>query len=60
MKEFNYAQKAAELAKVLDALQSPTVDIDEAIKLHTQGIELVAELESYLKTAENTVKKHVK
>ena len=41
------------------ALQNPDIQIDEATKLHADGLKLVGELETYLNQAEITVKKHV-
>ena len=60
MKEtFNYAAKLSELEGVLAALQDVDVTLDQAIKLHETGRNLVAELEQYLKEAEVIVKKQV-
>lgn len=56
---FDYSKKAAELETLLGKLQDPDIQIDEATKLHAAGLELVAELEAYLKQAENEVRKHV-
>lgn len=53
-----YHQLKAELDEVLARLQQDDIDIDEAMKLHEQGTKLVAELETYLKTAENKITKH--
>ena len=57
--DFDYRAKAAELEAVLASLQDPDIAIDEATKLHASGMKLVAELETYLKQAENDVRKHV-
>lgn len=56
---FDYTAKTTELETVLEKLQSKDVSLDEAVKLHEQGRVLVAELENFLKHAENTVKKQV-
>lgn len=40
---------------MLDELQSADLDIDKALELHKQGEKLVAELEKYLKNAENQI-----
>lgn len=55
---FDYAQKSAELEALLARLQDPTIQIDEATKLHATGVKLVEEIEAYLKQAENEVRKH--
>lgn len=57
--EFDYRTKAAALEEVVEALQNPEIQIDEATKLHAEGLKLIGELEAYLKQAEITVKKHV-
>jgi exodeoxyribonuclease VII small subunit len=36
-------------------LQAEDLDVDEALSLYERGLELVGQLDSYLKTAENTV-----
>lgn len=55
---FNYTEKAAELESVLTQMQSPQIQIDEATALYDTGMKLVAEIETYLKQAENTVRAH--
>ena len=57
MAKNDYQAMNARLEEVLEALQAPHIAIDEAIKLHEEGIELVAALQEYLETAENTIKK---
>lgn len=57
--EFDYRAKAEELERILLDLQRPDIEIDEATKLHTEGLKLINELELYLKQAEAVVKKHV-
>ncbi|MBI1856684.1 exodeoxyribonuclease VII small subunit [Candidatus Saccharibacteria bacterium] len=42
---------------ILVKLQSDSLDIDEAVKLHERGTIIVKELEAYLKNAENKVAK---
>lgn len=54
---FDYQKLSAELDKILDEMQSTDIDIDEAVKKYEQGMKILAELESRLKTAENKVKK---
>lgn len=52
-----YAELSGRLDDVVVALESPTVSIDEAMQLYEEGTKLVAELEKYLKTAENRITK---
>ncbi|MCA9334160.1 exodeoxyribonuclease VII small subunit [Candidatus Saccharibacteria bacterium] len=54
----SYRELKGQLDEVLARLQQDDIDIDEAMKLHEQGTKLVAELETYLKTAENKITKH--
>ncbi len=56
---FKYRDKAAELENLVAQLQDPDIQIDEATKLHTAGLKLIAELETYLKQAEVEVRRHV-
>jgi exodeoxyribonuclease VII small subunit len=51
----NYQELKAELDSIMAKLQAEDLDVDEALKLYQRGLELVQELDSYLKTAENTV-----
>lgn len=52
-----YKQLQAELDEVMTMIQAEELDVEEAIKLYEQGEKLIRELETYLKTAENTIKK---
>lgn len=56
--DFNYRTAAAELEKLLAALQDPDIQIEEATRLHARGTKLVDELEAYLLQAENKVHSH--
>lgn len=56
-KQVDYVKLSQRLDEVVAALESPTVSIDEAIALYEEGNKLVAELETYLKTAENRITK---
>jgi exodeoxyribonuclease VII small subunit len=51
----NYQALKAELETVMAQLQSEDLDVDEALRLYERGLELVQQLDMYLKTAENTV-----
>jgi exodeoxyribonuclease VII small subunit len=55
--EKNYQQLSKELDEILSALQLPDVTIDEALKLFERGQKVLIELETYLKTAENKIRK---
>lgn len=57
--DFNYRAVTEELERIVAALQDPDIPIDEATKLHTTGLKLVEELETYLNQAEIMVKKHI-
>lgn len=56
---FDYRVKAQELEGILTSLQKPDIEIDEAMRLHTEGLKLIHDLELYLQQAEVMVKKHV-
>ena len=58
-KEINYRQLSAELDELLHELESTDIDIDDALQKYQRGMEIVEQLEKYLKTAENKVKKIV-
>lgn len=57
--QFDYAAKTEELEGVLAHLQTEDIQLDEALKLHEAGKQLIAEIEDYLKHAENEVKKQL-
>ena len=56
-KQQNYQSLSSKLDTILSALQVPDLNIDEAIELYKQGQKVIKELEAYLKTAENEVRK---
>lgn len=56
-KSLDYTAARVELDQILANLQDETLGIDEVTKQYERGMELVAELQKYLKTAENKVKK---
>lgn len=56
---FDYATKTAELETIVNRLQDADTPLDEAMKLHAKGRALVTELETFLRTAENDIKKHL-
>ena len=51
----SYQTLKTELDTVLDQLQKPDTDVDAALKGYQRGLELITQLESYLKTAENKI-----
>jgi exodeoxyribonuclease VII small subunit len=51
----NYQALKNELESVMAKLQDEDLDVDEALSLYQRGLELVKQLDNYLKTAENTV-----
>ena len=53
----SYSQLNEELDNVLVTLQSGNLDIDEAVKFYERGNELIKQLETYLKEAENKITK---
>lgn len=54
-KKIDYQALNAELETILAALQQGDLDVDDAIEKYERGLELVSQLETYLKDAENTV-----
>lgn len=54
-KAASYQEMNKELESLLSDLQSSDMDIDEALKAYERGMELVKELETYLKTTENKI-----
>lgn len=52
-----YKQLSAELAEIIDWFEGEEVDLDEALEKYEQAARLMAELEQYLKTAENKVRR---
>ncbi len=56
---FDYRAKSEQLERILTELQSPDIQIDDATKLHAEGVKLISELETYLDQAEIEIKKHI-
>lgn len=54
------AQLQTELDELLLWFESDQVDLDEAVAKYKRGTELIKELETRLKLAENTIKKIAK
>jgi len=56
-KKIDYRKLSEELDGILSDLQQDDIDIDKAMRQYERGLELVKELEAYLKDAENKVSK---
>lgn len=54
-KKLTYQQMQSELETILTDMQREDLDVDLAIEHYERGLELVRELETYLKQAENRV-----
>jgi exodeoxyribonuclease VII small subunit len=52
-----YQQMADELAGLVEWFESDAVNLDEAVAKYEQTVELLGQMEAYLKAAENKVKK---
>lgn len=53
----DYQKLQTELEAILAELETGELDVDKAVKQYQRGQEIVKLLETYLKTAENTIKK---
>lgn len=56
-KQVDYKALNDELQALLVQLQGEDIDVEEAVKLYERGLEIVAQLEEYLKTSENRITK---
>lgn len=54
-----YQELSAELAEIMAWFESEQVDLDHAIEKYAEAMTLITEMETYLKTAENKIKKLV-
>jgi exodeoxyribonuclease VII small subunit len=52
-----YQQMANQLAGLIEWFESDQVNLDEAVVKYQQAMDLLKEMEEYLKTAENKIKK---
>lgn len=52
-----YQQLAQELAEIINWFDSDQVDLDQALAKYEQAVKLLAEMEKYLKTAQNKIRK---
>lgn len=55
--DIDYRKLNQELETILRQLETNDLDVDEAVVQYQRGVEIVALLEDYLKTAENKVVK---
>ena len=55
MAKETYKKLSDELQKVMQALEEGDLDIDEAVDCYERGLQIVRQLEDYLRTAENKV-----
>ena len=51
----DYQTLSLKLDEVLEAMQSPDMSVDDAVRLYERGVKLVAQLEEHLQTATNEV-----
>lgn len=54
-----YQETMQALENIVQRLQADDIELDEAMQLHEKGQALAAQLEEYLKTAENSIKKRL-
>jgi len=53
----SYREMSQQLEEIMEWFESGDIDIDEAIKKYEEATKLLDEMEKYLKTAENKIKK---
>lgn len=53
----NYRQMSEQLDEILAWFESENVDLDEALGKYEQALQLIDEMQNYLETAENKVRK---
>lgn len=53
--ELNYQELKSELDDIMLSLQQDDMDVDKALAQYQRGLELVQQLEGYLKQAENKI-----
>lgn len=57
VKSKNYQQMAEELAGLIEWFEGSEVNLDDAVAKYEQAMELLKQMEEYLKTAENKITK---
>lgn len=55
--DINYQSLNQELNSIMTRLQSEETGIDEAVKSYERGMQIIDELQAYLKQAKNKVQK---
>lgn len=60
MAQESYKTLKDKLDVLIAKLQDPSIDLDEALKLHKEGKKLIVQLENYLKDVEQKVAKATK
>jgi exodeoxyribonuclease VII small subunit len=53
----SYEDKYQQLEEIMQSLQSADTDLNSAVEKYEKGMKLIAELEKYLKEAENKIVK---
>jgi exodeoxyribonuclease VII small subunit len=53
----SYREMAEHLDQIMLWFESDDIDIDEAVKKYEEAVKLLDEMEKYLKTAENKIRK---
>lgn len=56
-KPIDYLKLSAELDVIIAKLQDEETNIDEALELYEKGVTIASDLQEYLKTAENRLRK---
>ena len=53
----SYSQMSEQLAEIMMWFESEEVELDQALAKYQQATELIGQMEAYLKTAANKIKK---
>ncbi|HJJ42507.1 MAG TPA: exodeoxyribonuclease VII small subunit [Methanocorpusculum sp.] len=54
-KELSYEEMITELKEIAKKLDNPDTNVEDAVKLHKRGMELIAKCEAFLAQAELTI-----
>ena len=54
-KELSYEEMITELKEIAKKLDNPDTNVEDAVKLHKRGMELIAKCEEFLSNAELTI-----
>lgn len=55
--EPSYQQLSQRLDEIMTKIEDPNIDVDHAIELYQEGMELVEQIDQYLKKAETKIDK---